>query len=166
MAYFTEEENRAYYATQPSKHTGAMVAYFNPDGHVLIVKPNYKPGWNLVGGVIDAGESPLQAAVRETEEEIGLKISPDRLSLMGVHYIPAKKYDDFLRILFSAQLDEAEVKKIKIAPDELDDFKFVPPSELLDYHDRPITEAVHAILSTPSRLGYVEGTELEGRPND
>src|ERR1700748_1030226 len=109
MAYYTEAENRAYYAGQPTKHTGVMVAYLDPEGRILLVKPNYKPGWNLVGGVIDAAESPLRAAIRETDEEIGLKWAPERLSFLGVQYLPPGKYDDFLRILFSAKLTLNEV---------------------------------------------------------
>jgi 8-oxo-dGTP diphosphatase len=164
MAYYTEAENRAYYKTQPTKHTGVMVAFFNPEGHVLIVKPNYKPGWNLVGGVIDANESPLHAAIRETEEEIGLTIAPDRLALLGVHYIPSGKFDDFLRILFSTQLTAAEASHLKIDPGELDGAKFVPLRELAAYDERPITPALAAILNSPSKIGYVEGTQLKGRP--
>lgn len=44
---------------------------------ILVVEKN-KPEWqagryNLVGGKIEAGESPEQAAIRELEEESGLK---------------------------------------------------------------------------------------------
>lgn len=33
--------------------------------------------WALPGGRLDAGETPLEAALRETHEEIGLILSPD-----------------------------------------------------------------------------------------
>ncbi len=33
--------------------------------------------WALPGGRLDAGETPLEAALRETEEEIGLTLTPD-----------------------------------------------------------------------------------------
>jgi 8-oxo-dGTP pyrophosphatase MutT (NUDIX family) len=35
--------------------------------------------WALPGGRLDAGESVLDAALRETEEEIGLRLTPDRV---------------------------------------------------------------------------------------
>jgi 8-oxo-dGTP pyrophosphatase MutT (NUDIX family) len=35
--------------------------------------------WFTVGGGIDAGETPLEAAVREVREEIGVDVAPDRL---------------------------------------------------------------------------------------
>lgn len=36
-------------------------------------------------GHIDLGEDPLQAALRETEEEIGLALAPEDLKLISVH---------------------------------------------------------------------------------
>ena len=35
--------------------------------------------WALPGGQIDAGENAEQAALRELEEEVGLKLNPDRI---------------------------------------------------------------------------------------
>lgn len=41
----------------------------------LLVKPVYKDGWELPGGVIDPGETPWEAAVREIKEELGLTVT-------------------------------------------------------------------------------------------
>lgn len=41
---------------------------------VLLLKRPYPPVWEMPGGGIEAGESPEQAAVRETEEETGLRV--------------------------------------------------------------------------------------------
>lgn len=35
--------------------------------------------WALPGGRLDEGESPIEAALRETEEEVGLRLPPDRV---------------------------------------------------------------------------------------
>lgn len=43
------------------------------------------------GGHVDAGEDILIAAIRETEEEIGLKLSPDELKLV-CSYMTDKKF--------------------------------------------------------------------------
>ncbi len=37
------------------------------------------------GGGIEAGESPLQAAVREVEEEVGISVDPNLARFMGIY---------------------------------------------------------------------------------
>lgn len=39
----------------------------------------YRCGWDLPGGEILANESPTEAAIRETFEETGIQLSPDKL---------------------------------------------------------------------------------------
>ena len=54
------------------------------DNKALIVKTSYKPYWTFPGGVIDAGETPLQAAVREVKEEIGVALNESELDFVAV----------------------------------------------------------------------------------
>ena len=42
------------------------------DGKVLVCKED-QPHWSLPGGGVDHGEQPLQALMRELEEELGVK---------------------------------------------------------------------------------------------
>src|ERR1700690_3992226 len=47
---------------------GAMI--FDRSGRLLILKPTYKSGWTIPGGVMeDDGETPWQACQREVREE-------------------------------------------------------------------------------------------------
>ena len=52
---------------------GVGVVLFNAEGKVFAAQRNDMPGeaWQLPQGGIDAGESPLEAALRELKEEIG-----------------------------------------------------------------------------------------------
>ena len=47
-------------------------------GRLLILKPTYKGGWTVPGGVVEIGESPWEACRRETKEECGLDITAGR----------------------------------------------------------------------------------------
>jgi ADP-ribose pyrophosphatase YjhB (NUDIX family) len=53
---------------------------FDEAGRVLLVRhAGHHDGWCVVGGAIEIGESPAQAAVREAGEEIGAEVRLVRL---------------------------------------------------------------------------------------
>lgn len=61
----------------------AAVVVVDEGGRVLLVQHAYRDrAWHLPGGMVDPGETPWQAAVRELEEEVGL--IADGLRLTGV----------------------------------------------------------------------------------
>ncbi|MEK8173498.1 NUDIX domain-containing protein [Streptomyces sp. M19] len=63
--------------TRPGhRRIGALLLIRNPAGHVLLVKPSYKPGWLLVGGGAKRDEAPHLAARREAREETGWDLAP------------------------------------------------------------------------------------------
>src|ERR1700759_3962783 len=60
---------------------GALI--YDRSGRLLILKPTYKSGWTIPGGVMEAdGESPWEACQREVHEETGLEVSRGRLAAM------------------------------------------------------------------------------------
>jgi 8-oxo-dGTP pyrophosphatase MutT (NUDIX family) len=50
---------------------GAHAIAFTPEGRLVLVRLWYAPGWRLPGGGRDPAESPVDAALRELEEETG-----------------------------------------------------------------------------------------------
>jgi len=76
------------YVEPPLWQAGAFSVIRNDKDQVLWVRRTDKDVWNLPGGVHEDGESPWQTAVRETEEETGLKVKLDRL--YGVYVKPER----------------------------------------------------------------------------
>lgn len=67
---------------------GAFVTLFDAERRVLLVRRRDYPVWNLPGGKAEDGETPWDAAVRETREETGLDVEINRLT--GVYSKPKR----------------------------------------------------------------------------
>lgn len=68
-------EREAYLAQLESFRASAAVVIRDGAARVMIVRPTYKPGWELPGGSVDPGESPRLAAEREVAEELGIRLA-------------------------------------------------------------------------------------------
>ncbi len=103
---------------------GALI--FDRAGRLLVLKPNYKKGWTIPGGQVEAGgESPWDACRRETQEECGLQITAGRL--VCVDFLrPKPSRPGGVRFLFDCgaftdeqlaaiTLQEAEIKEHRLA---------------------------------------------------
>jgi 8-oxo-dGTP pyrophosphatase MutT (NUDIX family) len=73
-------------------------------GRVLLLRTSYRAGWTMPGGAIKRGESPVDAAVREAAEEIGLQLTAADLRPAGVvEHSPDHRRDQVH--LFEVQLE-------------------------------------------------------------
>ena len=63
----------------PSYTVGALLV-LEHEGAVLVLRQLHREGWTLPGGLLDHGETPAHAVVREAGEELSLvvDIDPDR----------------------------------------------------------------------------------------
>lgn len=85
------------------------------EGRIILVDPVYKGYWDLVGGIVEEGESPRDAALREAKEELGLTVEVGRL--LVVDHLPVGG----LRFVFAAKLPDGvdPVVDIRLPADEL-----------------------------------------------
>jgi 8-oxo-dGTP diphosphatase len=119
----------AFYASLPRTRGAAAALLLDEHGRVLLVKPTYKDGWFLPGGVIEEGESPLAACRRECEEELGL--IPDLDGLVCVDWGPPQDGIGAVNIfVFAGKITDAEIAAIRLPPDELSDHTLVPPDKV------------------------------------
>jgi ADP-ribose pyrophosphatase YjhB (NUDIX family) len=61
---------------------GAFALIYGSDGRILLCHRRDVDVWNLPGGQVEHGESPWQAAIRETREETGQEVSVRRLAFV------------------------------------------------------------------------------------
>ena len=133
--------------TLAKRHTASGAFIFNEKNQLLILKPSYKDGWNLPGGVTDEFESPYQTIVRECKEETNLDIQIQQLVL--VDYITEQvdgEQFDHVEFYFLAQAQTLDC--IKIDNEEIIDYKFVDPKQAHIYLPDSYCERLNAILDT------------------
>lgn len=85
--------HRIIHAVQPTFTAGA-VAIIEHDGKVLALRQAHRKGWSLPGGLIDAGEQPRDAVIREVREETGMTIEPG--GAMATYFVPEIKHIDVI----------------------------------------------------------------------
>jgi 8-oxo-dGTP pyrophosphatase MutT (NUDIX family) len=124
LAYLAEGNAR-----QPRKRVAADVIIRNQAGRLLLVNPNYKPDWDVPGGMAEANESPLDAARREIQEELGLALTIH--ALLCIDWVPPHgPWDDTLVFVFDGGiLTPAQVDTITMSDRELDAFNFFTNDE-------------------------------------
>ena len=96
-------ELRRFVGTRPLPLVG-VTAVIERDGSVLLGRRSDNGRLTPVTGIVDPGEEPADAAVREAEEEAGVRIRADRLA--WVHQIPRVTYangdqSDYLDLVFA-----------------------------------------------------------------
>ena len=112
------------------------------DGRVALVhRPKYDD-WTLPKGKLDPGEADEQAALREVEEETGLRCRLGR-------ELPSIRYDDRHGHSKQVRYWEMEPESGEFVPnDEVDEIRWLPPGEalaLMTYdRDRDVLAAVNA----------------------
>jgi 8-oxo-dGTP diphosphatase len=108
-----------YTATLPRKRMGAGVLFWDPAGRMLLVEPVYKDHWEIPGGVVEAAESPYDAATREVAEELGLATPPGRL--LVVDWVPPRpgRTDGLMMVYDGGNLSPQQTEQIALPPEEL-----------------------------------------------
>jgi 8-oxo-dGTP diphosphatase len=125
--------------TYPTRPFLAVSAAIVRDGKVLLVRRARQPAngvFSLPGGVVEAGETLIEAVVREIDEETGLTIEP--VALAGYREVVNRDADNrverhFVILPFAARWIAGE----PTLNDELSEARWVDPAEISGFATTP-----------------------------
>ncbi|GAA2252329.1 NUDIX hydrolase [Streptomyces amakusaensis] len=116
---------------EPTAETlAAGVLLFDEEDRVLLVDPTYKPGWEFPGGVVEQGEAPARAGMREVAEELGIRLDRVPRLLVADWEPPRPPGYGGLRLLYDGgRLGGDEAARVLLPGAELRDWRFVTEQE-------------------------------------
>ena len=122
---------------------GAACAIFDPDRRVLLVHHTYgRLNWELPGGLVEAGESPDEGALRELVEETGLVGRIVRLT--GTYFEAVHDFGPMLHLVFRCEIESSAVPT-PTSP-EISEAGWWPidglPRPISDFTERRIRDAI------------------------
>ncbi|MFJ3234979.1 NUDIX domain-containing protein [Streptomyces sp. NPDC086787] len=116
---------------EPTAETLASgVLLFDEEDRVLLVDPTYKAGWEFPGGVVEPGEAPARAGMREVAEETGIRLGDVPRLLVVDWEEPAPPGFGGLRLLFDGgRLESGEASRVLLPGPELRAWRFATEQE-------------------------------------
>ena len=141
-------------AERPNKQLVVVLGIIEHQGKFLIVRrvdalPMWHHKWELPGGKIDPGESPIDTLQREIAEETGLIIhDPELLGIHTHHWETPDHTQQTFLITYRAQTTSPVVR---LQPDENDASEWVTLAELFAHADHldGNAEMIRALYAPP-----------------
>jgi 8-oxo-dGTP diphosphatase len=142
----------------------AGALFVDEQDRVMLVRPTYKPYWDVPGGYVEEGESPLQACIREVAEELGLRVQIT--TLLTVDWAPHPDEGDKMLFLFDGgRLSADQVDAIVFRDGEIGEFVFADDSQLDGLTIPRLARRIRATMQARRhmRITYLEhGTSPAG----
>src|SRR6202021_245093 len=141
----TVTDNGGEYLPAIPASAGALIC--DRAGRLLSLKPTYKSGWTIPGGVMEAdGETPWEACRREVREECGIEVLRGRLACMDFRR-PKPGRAGGVRFLFDCGLvGEEDLAGIVVQPEEGSEYRLAAVSDALEMLRGPIRRRVRAAV--------------------
>ncbi|MER8100444.1 NUDIX hydrolase [Kitasatospora sp. NPDC094016] len=145
--------------------TAAGVLFFDEENRILLVKPTYKPGWEIPGGYLHEGETPSEGAAREVREELGITAPIGRLLVADWAPYPAEG-DKFLFVFDGGILPAAELDRITVDQVEIGAHSFHHVDQLDALLIPRLARRVHAAYAARAQgeTAYLEHGAPHAQP--
>ncbi|MEX0769020.1 MAG: NUDIX domain-containing protein [Microthrixaceae bacterium] len=131
----------------PKYTVGAICIVHREDGRILLVKQSYGTRWGTPGGLAKRHEFPQDAAVRETKEEVNLRIVLVSEAVVVVEPIPHR-----VDVVYLAKAAQPEfLQDVRPSSPEIEKAEWFNLSELPEMQ----VETVAALLAL-SRSGVLD----------
>lgn len=144
-------DRKTYIEQLPKKRMGAGGLFRNDKNQILLVKPNYKPLWEIPGGMTENLESPRACATREILEELNLEIVVGRLLIVDYNSSTDDYLESLMWVFDGGILNDSQIQNIKLQASELEEYRFVEvdtlPHYLIPRLTRRLTQAFQAVLN-------------------
>ena len=150
-------------AELPAIPVSAGALIFDQAARLLILKPTYKTGWTIPGGVMEAdGETPWDACRREVREECGIEVSSGRLACTD--YRPGRPgHPGGIRFLFDCgAFGDASLRAVVLQPEEISEHMLVPLPAALEMLRGPVRRRVKAAARAKTFVYLEEGRPVPG----
>ncbi len=133
-----------------NRYPVAVHLFFIRDQQILLLRrfnTGYEDGnYSVVAGHVEAGETVTQAALREAEEEVGVRIAPQDITVVQVMH---RKSEDE-RVDFFVLIKQWAGDVTNHEPQKCDDLAWFPldrlPINIIPYVKRALENYRHGIL--------------------
>ncbi len=133
---YSSEDTKKFLRDRVARPGGSAVVASTSDGKVLLVKAYYKNYWSFPGGWIESDQTPLDAAIQEFKEEIGIDIKRESLSLLFMLNRQSEIMQSYQFIFKTSTIITKDMMtEVHLQEDEITDFKLATREEILENLD-------------------------------
>lgn len=154
------------------KKLSCGIVILNEQGEILMGHSTGNKFYDIPKGELDAGETPIACAIRECEEECGLKFESTQLKDLGQHAYNKEK--DLHLFLVRSPKAKINMEKLvcnsffehyfskKMVP-EVDSFEWIPVSQVVEKCAKSMGKLLSS-LSTDQLLNYSTEPPIKNKP--
>lgn len=135
----------------------AGALFVDEQERMMLVRPTYKSHWDIPGGYVEEGESPLAACGREVYEELGLRVAIG--ALLTVDWAPRPDEGDKMLFVFDGgMLTTDQLAAIAFRDGEIAEWAFVEDHQLDELTIPRLARRIRATMQArkQTRTTYLE----------